>query len=376
MKLLIDGDIFTWQQRGGISRIYGEVFRRMPRLAPDVDLLVAMPRASRSAILAAVDGIQTDPIPTLLPDLRPWRMWRLLRPGIDSAMASWYWHQRTADVFHPTYFTTPVPRIPSFCIVYDLVMEFFPESFDPSYQRKMVRRHRRTVEQASVVLCISESTKRDVVRFFNVDEGKCRVMPLASFLPPLDSSGEVDECSGSGPFLLFVGDWRTPYKNFTFVLDCLASEEFADFRGLQLVVVSVHLPSREERASMDAQVGEDRIVFRCDCDDNELRHLYQCCSALIYPSLYEGFGLPVLEALAQGTPVACARTSSLPEVGGDVVHYFDPKSQLDTAEALRCAVSEGRSADAVLRRCQWARGFSWNGATDVFVRASRDVGGQ
>ena len=371
--LLIDGDIFGWQRRGGISRIYSEILPRVGALAPDIDVRVFIQGKTKSKTDVESLSAEIYNIPELPRSLKPWRFWRRVAPPVNRLMSDLTWRITSGDVFHPTYFTSPPVHAPSFCFVYDMTVERFPESFDSPYREQITERKRRTICAAEVVLCISENTKQDVVQILNVPEEKCRVVHLAGFSKK-ETATPVQGVSECGrPFFLYVGDYLTPYKNFAFLVQCLSSPEFHEFDGFDLVVVSGQPLNKEARDQWGHLLSSGRVRMLADCDDAGLEELYQTCSAFIVSSLYEGFGIPLLEALGCGASVICANASSLPEVGGKAAYYFDPQSPADFKATLSRAVSDGRGRAVVDARRERARQFSWDHTAQAFVRAFRDV---
>ena len=339
----------------------------------DIDVRVFIQGKPKSK--TDVESLSTEiyNIPELPRSLKPWRFWRRVAPTTNRLLRDIKWRFSSGDVFHPTYFTSPPVHAPSFCFVYDMTVERFPESFDSPYREQITERKRRTICAAEVVLCISENTKRDVVQMLDVPEEKCRVVYLAGFSrekPSLFTDGSLAE---QRPFFLYVGDYMTPYKNFDFLARCLGSSSFGDFEDFDLVVVSSQSPTREMREQWEHLFASGRLRVVTDCDDARLTELYRVCSAFIFPSLYEGFGIPVLEALGCGAPVVCSDSSSLPEVGGDRVYYFDARSPAEFRAALNRAVSDGRGEIVVKARQERAQHFSWDHTAHEFVRAFRDV---
>jgi len=371
--LLIDGEVFGWQRYGGISRIYSEVLPRMESLASDVDVRVLVQGPPQSEIDAGRLSSMICGIPELPRSLKPWRFWRRAAPPVNRLLNGITWRVTSGDVFHPTYFTCPPVHAPSFCFVYDMTVERFPESFDSPYREQITARKRRTICAADVVLCISENTKRDVVQMLDVPEERCRVVYLAGFSPDDTSTPGRGTTESGRPFFLYVGDYLTPYKNFAFLAQCLSSSGFREFDGFDLVVVSGQPLNKEARDQWGHLLSSGRVRMLTDCDDAELAELYRTCSAFIVSSLYEGFGIPVLEALGCGAPVVCANASSLPEVGGEEAYYFDPQSGADFKAALSRAVADGRGAAVVDARRKRASQFSWDHTAHEFVRAFRDV---
>lgn len=372
MKLAIDGDVFAWQQRGGISRIYANLIPRWARLEDGSDVRLAVPAWACQSLPGALMPYVTR-VPQISPRARPWRVWNRIAPSINGILSNAFWRRLEADVFLSTYFTTPPVRCPSVCVVYDMIGELFPEVQEASYAAEISARKRRAVEAAAVVVCISEQTRRDVVRLLGVPETKCRVIPLAAGMGP-DVVARVDGGPATErPFFLYVGDHVTPYKNFNFVLEALASPLFRRFSDVDLVVVSPYPPGRDLQDQYRVALAAGKIRFLRGCDDAVLSGLYRRCAAFICPSLYEGFGLTVLEALSAGTPVVCSRVASLPEVGGDVAHYFDPRSPSEFLLALERAWEEGRGADAVSRRRAQAARFSWDESARQFVQVFQEV---
>lgn len=228
---------------------------------------------------------------------------------------------RGADVLHaPNVFLPPRRPCPGVVTIHDLAFEAFPEDFAPRTRAKFRWLAPRAARSAELVLCDSAFTRDDVCARYGVDPGKVRVVGLAPSLPIGDAPPPV----GDVPYLLGVGDLRAK-KNW----GRLASAWRGLGTGHRLVIAGVD--SGEGAALRAAGVELPGYV-----DDPELDALMRGADALVHPSLYEGFGLVVVEALARGVPVAAARGTSLTEAGGDRAVYFDP---LDV-DAIGAAIVE------------------------------------
>ncbi len=372
MKLLIDGSIFRWQARGGISALYRRLLPLIPALAPDLEIDLVVQGQLQAQELEVLKAFMRR-APALPADLRPWRFWRHWRRTCDAVAWRWDMRRAVADVYHPAFYRMSNRSWPSFCFAYDMTVERYPESFPAAFVRQMRILKKETFQRCAQVLCISENTRRDVVELLGVDAAKCRVVYLGPTLATADAISELPETTK--PFFLFVGDFPAAYKNFDFMLRALASAKLGDYKDFQLLVVSHKIPTAAQLARYHAVIAPERLRFIGDCSDAALTGLYTACAALLYPSRYEGFGLPVLDALCAGAPVACARTSSLPEVGGDVACYFSPDSESEFAAAVRMAVQEGRQSAHVERRQAWAKQFSWQKTAAAFVRAAHETAG-
>jgi len=371
VRLALDGEVFCWNQKRGIPRVYREILTRVGQIDPEIEVRVGVQGEMRTAILDEL-GFKVDRIPRLSPTLRPWCLWRHITPGVNSILRRMYWRRCKADVYHTTHYSLPPVAGPAFCIVHDMMPEQFPDSFPGSDRIDLCLRKKKAVERSDLVLCSSQNTRRDVTRLLGVPGDKCRIMHMAGF-----PGEQVRRVAGptrkpQKPFFLYVGGYRMPYKNFAFVAECLGDPAFSAFSQFDLVVAGPETPTVEERDRYGDRL-RGRLRFLDNCDDDDLIRLYSTCSAFLMPSLYEGFGLPVLEALACGAAVICSDRSSLPEVGGDAVYYFDPESPQEFRDALTEALAEGRCSDAVKRRVQHARRFSWEKTTREFCKTVRDI---
>ena len=371
MRLALDGTVLAWNPHRGIPRIYREIIPRVPALAPDVETVVAMPEGRRAGLPDGV-GVEWVKIRSIPRSLRPWRLWRPVRASLNRVLAASSWRRMSADVFHVTLYGRLPVKAPVYCFVYDMIAELHPEGFDRRFIKHMADIKRHAFRQCERLLCISEKTKCDVVRLMGVPEEKCRVVYLGSDLLRLSAADPVEDGSHR-PYLLYVGGYRIPYKNFGFLLRCMGSREFKGFDGLDLRVVSPEQPSLAERKAFESLLPGHRVEFVSDCDDATLARFYRGCAAVVHPSLYEGFGLPVLEGLQAGAPVVCSNAASLPEVGGDAVYYFSPQSSTELRLALEDALKDGREQTSVRRRRNQAAKFSWDATARAFVETACEL---
>jgi alpha-1,3-rhamnosyl/mannosyltransferase len=252
-----------------------------------------------------------------------------------------------------SYLTAWFTPVPTALNVFDLIAWEAPESA----QRRAARIERATIRpalrRAAHVFCNSQSTLDDLRRRFPAAAEKASVVPLAAFDR---TPAGIEKFGLNRPFVLFTGTLE-PRKNLLRLIEALPDDAL-------LVAVG---PRGWDDERILQQAG-DRIRFLGNVSDEELAGLYRQCTVFCYPSLYEGFGLPVLEALQAGAPVITSNVSSLPEVAGDAARYVDPRS----VEQIRSALAEllaSEGARETLRergRAQAAR-FSWERTADEIL---------
>jgi glycosyltransferase involved in cell wall biosynthesis len=232
--------------------------------------------------------------------------------------------------------------------------ERLPELFAPG--DPIPENKRQSILAAQAILCVSENTKRDLLEFYSIPEEKITVTPLASELDLSLSYGE--EATPPQPYFLYVGS-RVQYKNFGVLLKAFAKVCSLNSE-VQLGVVGSALTPEEIQQINELQLT-DRIVLFQKVSDRHLAKLYRCSMALVYPSLYEGFGIPLLEAMACGTAVVAANSSSIPEVVGDAGILFEPTAVGELADRLLHLLEYPAERDRLIQKGNnRVRQFSWN----------------
>lgn len=260
------------------------------------------------------------------------------------------------EIHHETYYSserTGGARL-RVLTVYDMIHERFPDQFgtDP-----IVKAKHAAVLRADAVIAISHSTKKDLVEHLRIPEQRVFVVHLANSLEE-----KAPARRGGAPYFLFVGH-RAGYKNFELLLAALQASPLA--RDYDVLAFGGPAASAQERAVLSKRFPSVRVRFDSG-DDRALAAAYAGAAALIYPSAYEGFGLPLLESMRHGCPVICSPNSSLSEVGGpDAVAYF-PTGDV---EALRHQLERVASDSTFRQRLIEAgkvreRAFSWSRCAD------------
>jgi glycosyltransferase involved in cell wall biosynthesis len=265
------------------------------------------------------------------------------------------------DIFHPTYyepyFLQYLGKKPYVITVYDMIHELFPQYFKSGDQTKVWKKH--LIENAGAVIAISENTRQDIIKFTNADPDRIHVIYLGN--PFEHGSEQIDTCPAppvfENPYLLFVGG-RPAYKNFDLFIESVAGM-LNDHEGLH-VVCAGWLPFSSQEREVFKELKISHSVHHVKINDTMLKNLYRNARAFVFPSLYEGFGLPVLEAFSCQCPVIMSKASSLPEIGDDAAAYFDP----DDCESIRSAVervlmNEKYRQDLIQKGSERLKFFSW-----------------
>jgi glycosyltransferase involved in cell wall biosynthesis len=239
--------------------------------------------------------------------------------------------------------------------VYDMIHELFANTVDAEGQT--IRAKQVAIQAADAIICISESTKNDLLKYFPAVESKIVVTYLASEL-----SGEWaygSEIIPDRPYFLYVGSRAKQYKNFDTLL--IAFAKVASINpDIILCVVGSLFDDREQQQITELKLT-NRIQHYHHASDTHLAKLYRCSVAFVYPSLYEGFGIPPLEAMACGTVVVAANSSSIPEVIGDAGILFEPKAVEDLADILLDLLdSPNKRALLIAKGCDRHQQFSWD----------------
>jgi len=355
MKVLYDHQIFERQVFGGISRYFFELMNRYYQkqaLTVKLSLIYSDNHYLRGAPFSR--HLSSRQIPPL-----PGERGRDLRRNL-LINANFHWSRRQIsrgdyDLFHPTYydpyFLKYLKGRPYVLTVYDMIHELYPDLFGhdcTTAQKRIV------AERAEAILAISENTRTDIIRIFDIDPERVKVVHLATSL------GDVKPDTALAlpqRYILFVGN-RTLYKNFNFFITAISPLLKKD-RSLQVICAGGgRFSEREESLLKELDIAKQVLYY--SFNDQMLAQLYTRAELFIFPSLYEGFGIPMLEAFSCGCPVVASNTSSLPEVGGDAARYFDPTSATSLTDTVEEVVYSNDLQEA-LRKKGYVRlkNFSW-----------------
>ena len=353
MRVAFDQQVFMLQEYGGISRYVCNLATQLARIS-EVETAIIAP--------LHYNGYLGDLQGSLHQGLRVPRIPKTSRfiCYLSRVLAQRAVRHFQPDIIHETYYS-PVDFWPKgsrrVITVYDMISEHFPSMFSSSY---LTDAKKAAVSRADHVLCISESTRRDLIEIFNVHSDKVSVV----YLGYDDLSGSVgsrqDDISliNTDSYLLYVGS-RGGYKNFNSLLRVFSNSIY--LRDNFSIICFGGGSFTDEELSLINGLNLTDKAKQINGSDNILGKLYQNAAAFIYPSLYEGFGIPVLEAMSFGCPVICSNTSSIPEVVGDAGEYFDPVNQESMRSALENVLESRARRDELVSkgyvRCSM---FSWS----------------
>lgn len=360
MKVFIDGITFARQRMGGVSRVWERYLEGLEQHRIDVELL----RPARSSNPSLLRLLGATAHRRTKRDFFYWPARVFDEPAIRPRLIDALYLRKDIDIFHSTWLSTAFASgVLKVVTVHDLIPElFYPAA--PNWRRNQLLRVRaRVFRNADHLIAISEHTRSDLLRIYpDIDPSTVSVIPIAPFV----DRATADEPLGAlnarhglhlepGSFYLHVG-YRDEYKNFRVVADLVERGGIDPSRP----VVAVGGEEADDRGMSPAGV-----VMLGGVTDETLATLYRTAAALIVPSRYEGFGLPIVEAMANECPVVCSDAPSLAATAGDAAIFFDATS----GDALRAALDQvGTRRDEVVARgrTQAAR-FSWEASTAQLV---------
>ncbi|MCP5108671.1 MAG: glycosyltransferase family 4 protein [bacterium] len=356
INILFDNQVFATQTYGGVSRLFYQLIKNLVNNENVKTFLFHgfyinhFPLADLKEKLSYYFGKKIPRLPHTAKFIRV----------SNTFLFNRFKPRKKIDLFHPTDFSPAVwqwKQKPLVLTVYDMIPELFPYCFTDFKQRLEIRK--RCIQRADGIITISKSTKNDLLKFYGVDEKKVTVVyPGAPAPVENGEENNVNNHKPKKPFILYVGTRKQEYKNFTNLLQAYTAVQTVN-RRFDLVCFGGTPFTPEESAFISRSGCEGRVV-RVSGDDSMLARFYADARAFVYPSLYEGFGLPPLEAMAYGCPVAAAETSSIPEVLGDAALYFDPHAPDAIASSLETILFDNDTAGKLVKKgTRQVEKYSW-----------------
>jgi glycosyltransferase involved in cell wall biosynthesis len=368
MKVLFDYQIFEEQKIGGISRYFFELYKHFTQ-DPDIEIKLPINYSSNNYLkgMKEYESIPDElihPYQKFLSGIRfkgKRKLYSMFNSNIYSesnqeksinAIKGWNF-----DVFHPSYyypyFIESIKHKPLIVTVHDLIIEKFPEFFPND--RITSKNKELVIKRADRIITVSETTKMDLLDIYNISEEKVKVVYLGN---SINQTYLNQPCSLQLPerYLLYIGA-RGSYKNFIFFVEAIKKVLLND-PDLKLICVGFPFTASESEYFKISGINNNLITIFVD--DSLLAHLYSKAIAFVFPSLYEGFGIPVLEAFSCGCPCLLSNVSSLPEIGGDSAIYFDPHSSESIRETVERIVENKELRQELDRKGrEQLKKFSW-----------------
>jgi glycosyltransferase involved in cell wall biosynthesis len=363
VKVFVDGLIFDSYPHGGIARIYRELLPRVADLYKDIEIRILIRKAADN-VLPKRDRIE-------IMHFKPWnyrpsrifsQLNRLRQNRFDQKIQQW-----KPTVFHSTYYTSSlVPDTKSVVMVYDLIDEQFP--FMMPNGPGFVARQETVIKRGDMIIGISHATTESAIARFGINRNLTTTIHLDA-----SSKFEVlseerrrqfrEEHVKGRSFYLFVGSTGS-YKNLGTLI-----RAFAEMRDEtdRFLLLAGHSMEQLEPHFVDLAVQgrvENRIVRLVHPDDELLCQAYNAADAFVFPSLQEGFGIPLVEAMRCGTPVVASDIPVFREICGEAALFFDPHDHEALARQLVLVRQPGVRERLMARGFERAKRFSWDRAAE------------
>lgn len=381
MKVLYDSQAFDMQTHGGVSRCFAELYAHRPAFV-DASISIketnnvylkdlGFPEAGEvyKHFLCAKDTKLKHFLFKLTYNLKygDFSRWDK-RPLINRNEAKPVIKNGDYDIFHPTfyddYFLRLIGKKPFVITVHDMISEIFSMDHSQAKQKLAV------IPKAAHIIAVSEQTKKDLVRIMNVPEEKVSVVYHGADEEPYIPSSTA---SFAEEYILYVGS-RYVYKNFTaFCKSCVGILK----RHPQLKIVCTGVPFSPEEIQLFESLGiKDRMVHRFVQTRQELFDLYHYAITFVYPSKYEGFGIPILEAYKADCPVMLNRASCFPEIAGDAAVFFDinsEKSDFEEQFETLYRLTGDERGELIQRQRERMKLYSWSKSAAQLADVYKEV---
>lgn len=362
MKIILDSQAFNYQKYGGVSRYYTEIFSELQKnksIAIDTPWFFTKNIYYKESILFNNKQKKKTFWLGLLSNLGISIRKKSRKLNFSETKKALL--ENNFDVFIPTYydpyFLELIDKKPFVLTVYDMIHELFPQYFSDG--EKMKENKLLLIEKATRIIAVSQNTKKDILKLYpHIDASKIDVIYHGTSIKTTENKN-IDLPSH---YILYVGS-RENYKNFIFLLES-AKELLKKDSNLHLVCAGGGEFSKEEKELLKSLELENQIIQK-DFEESELGQFYKKSKCFVFPSIYEGFGIPVLESMASGCPVVLGNHSSFPEVAENAGVYFKMNDKEDLKNKIEELLeNEALRNEFIAKGLEQVKKFTWENAAE------------
>lgn len=368
MNIAINTRLMLPGKMDGIGWFTYETTRRMVLAHPEHQFFLLFDRPPAEEYRFA-DNVT---MVTLFPQARhPMLWWMFFELSVQAALKRY-----KIDIYVTPDGMMPLhPTAPTLSVIHDLNFEHSSDNLKPSHQRYMTHFFPRFAREATRLATVSEYSKQDIEKSYGIEPSKIDVVYDGAhnhYRPhnPEECADVRRRFTGGSPYIIFISTIlkRKNLANLLKAFDMVKSGQLADApstahdTNLKLVVVGSRVWWQDElKEAYDNMRHKDDVIMLGRVEPEDLSTLLSASEMLVYPSYFEGFGIPILEAMYAETAVVCSDTTSMPEVGGDAVLYIDPSSPKDIAQAIRRLLDDpALRGDLIMRGRKQRDKYSWD----------------
>jgi len=345
MNILYDNVIFHLQKYGGVTRYFSKLIDALSR-SKDIDIHILKTSKLLSGRLSRIGSILLD----------------------ANVVFNKY------DVYHPTYYSNNVKKrrnIKTVLTVHDMIHELYANRFNSINSGIEIKK--QSIFNADHIICVSYNSKKDLQDIYNIKDDMISVVYEGVSLTGPNTFLNQGSSISEKPYILYVGK-RWLYKNFNVLLKAFCAMNLKD--SFNLVCFGGQRFSKEESAQFKEMCLEDSVKYS-EGDDTLLRYYYNKAAFFVYPSLYEGFGLPILEAMANDCPVIASKGGSIPEIAGDAALLFSPENENELCSCMKLMLNDVSTRNKCMERGKRrVKDFSWEKAANETYQVYKKVVGK